>query len=145
MAGFKKADKSAIKRYTMPGSSDWIDLRLELSVGDRHRLQELMRTYVSNDSADEETTGVKVNTSSYQKALFEMLAVAWSYADGVPDPQDYISLDDESGSWVDQKMDEALVERRKRMAAGKERGSSPKTTRVRRTRVEVSASKTNQT
>lgn len=122
--GLRKADTTKTKRFEHPdGDGDWIELRLNLTLGERHRLTEASRNYVLGE---EDGMEVRTRLAQHQRELFGILAVAWSMGDGRPSVEDYVALDEESGDWVDQCMEEVLAERAadaRDRAEGKSKGS----------------------
>jgi hypothetical protein len=123
--GFRKADIHKVKRYERDG--EWLNVRTELSIGDRHFLQEQGQSLASGDDGELEA---RSRRRAFQRALFRTVVTDWSgeHVDGKPSVEYYEQLDSEWGEWVDDCMDDALTERRDLLESGKADSTTPETT-----------------
>lgn len=90
----------------------WLELRvggLTKSEADEVRdAQAALRVDAASATAE-----INQRTAAANRLLFSILAVAWSL-DGEPDGEAYSLLDEESGNWVDECIEQVLRERRER-------------------------------
>lgn len=113
----------------------WLELRLELTKSQGDRVRDLTAKVEVDPSeyvkAAEEGREPKIElgqlTERANQAIFDILAVAWSLGDGKPTGSDYAVLDQESGQWVDNCIDE--IHKMRRARAAKNAPSSRKPTK----------------
>lgn len=112
--GLRKADKSETRRFE--DGDDYLVLRINLTKGERNLIAELTSNYSVPNNGDEvaREIGIKSAMREYRRTLFGILAVTWSLAAGKPRVDDYEALDESSGEWVDDCLDEVLGVRRER-------------------------------
>ena len=112
----RQADVKTTRRFE--DGEAWIELRVQLTKGERDRLRDLTASYSIDATGTAQTQDpgmVEINNRVAQanRALFEMLCVDWSLP-GEPSGAAYAGLDDESGQWVDDCIEKVLRERRER-------------------------------
>jgi hypothetical protein len=127
------ADLSKTKTYK--DGAAWLELRLELTGSDEDLIADLNSTYRlpaglfdgSVTAEDQPPIEVTTNTREINRALFDILAVAWSLGDGKPSAADYGRLVGASKDWVDECITDAI-----RIGKGRAEGK-PRSSKRRRT------------
>lgn len=116
----RKANTADTERFE--DGDAWLELRLELTKSESDRVKDLTARVEVDPSevvaAAKEGREPKVELGQQveraNQALFGILAQAWSLGSGKPGAADYAVLDEESGRWVDDCIEQALVRRRER-------------------------------
>lgn len=107
-----RTDTSKTQRFE--DGAAWLELRTRLTKHDEDVIADLNSHYrlpagLFGGTATEADPAVEVRTNltATNRTLFELLAVAWSISDERPTAADYDTLDQASGRWVDECVNEA--------------------------------------
>lgn len=108
----RKADLTATKKFE--DGDAWLVLRTQLTKGEGDTVRDLTAGYrlEQGNTPDEMQVEISNRVADANRALFEILCVEWSL--GEVSGQAYADLDNESGQWVDECIQEVLRERRAR-------------------------------
>lgn len=113
----RQADISATRRFE--DGDAWLVLRVNLTKGESDAIRDAAMGYSLRPGdlagkTPEEAAAVEITnrTAAANRKLFEILCDSWSLGEVSGDA--YSRLDDESGEWVDECIQEVLAERRKR-------------------------------
>jgi hypothetical protein len=119
----RRADTSATK--TFRDGDDWLTLRVNLQKFQADQLQDLISNYrvpgATLEGVPAAEVEIRARIAETNAALFGFLAVGWSLS-AKPTVEEYRALDEASGQWVDECIQEVLKMRRER-AEGNANGS----------------------
>ena len=115
----RKADLTSTRKFE--DGQDWLVLRVGgLTKGEADHLNDLTGALKIDPAALAGAPGgvaakleIERRTAEANRALFELLCLEWSLEDA-PTGEAYSGLDDESGRWVDDCIEQVLRERRER-------------------------------
>lgn len=111
----RKADTTTTRKFE--DGSDWIELRTQLTKGEGDQVRDLTASYRLDPNAlggGDDASSVEINNrvALANAALFTVLCQGWSLGEVSADA--YRGLDEESGRWVDDCIQQVLRERRER-------------------------------
>lgn len=113
-----RADTSASKRFE--DGDAWLVLRTELTKRDKDQIADLAQHYkldarlLAGDANADQGVEIAARAADTNRTLFALLAVSWSLSEGKPTAEDYDTLSEASGEWVDGCIGEILAERARR-------------------------------
>lgn len=119
----QRADTETTRRFE--DGDDWMVLRVELTKGEADRVRDMSVRYLLDNEfqADNPKVSVENLTKEANRVLFEILCENWSLP-YPPTAEAYDKLNQTSGEWVDECIQDVLKEQRERR--GKESTSSRK-------------------
>jgi len=114
----RKTDLTSTRRFE--DGNDYLVLRVGgLSKGEGDRVRDLTAAYKVDPATlagtNDEAAMIELasRTAQANRLLFELLCQEWSL-EGAPNGDAYAALDEESGRWVDDCIEQVLRERRER-------------------------------